>query len=59
MEQDLMLIRLNCCEECREPALHRRGQFPLFLRRRTLGVIEGSLASFIMAVGVEGRRETA
>lgn len=57
MGQELMLIRLNCCEECWGSALHCRGQFPLFLGLRTLGVIEWSLGPFIMVLGVRGSQE--
>lgn len=50
MGQELMLIRLNCCEECCGSAPPCRSRFPLFLHLRTLGVIEWSLGPFIMVV---------
>lgn len=53
MGKELMLIRLNCREECRGSAQRCRGQFPLFLHLRTLLLIEWSLGSFIIVVGVQ------
>lgn len=52
MGKELMLIRLNCREECRGSAQCCWGQFPLFLHLRTLALIEWSLGSFIIVVGV-------
>lgn len=56
MGKELMLIRLNCREECRGSALCCWGQFPLFLHLRTLALIEWSLGSFIIVVGVQGSK---
>lgn len=48
MEQQLMLIRPNCCEECCGSAPRRPARLPLSLRLRTLDVIERSWSPFIM-----------
>lgn len=53
-----MLIRPNCCEECRGSVPHRRGQDPLSSHLRTLGLIEWSLGSFITAAGDRGGGRT-
>lgn len=53
-----MLIRPNCCEECRGSVPHRRGQDPLSPHLRTLGLIEWSLGSFITLAGDRGGGRT-
>lgn len=56
MEQKLMLIRLNCHQECRRPRPRCAGRLSLFLSLCTLCVIEWSLSPFIIVVGNRNRK---